>query len=218
MSLHDYIASFPFACGRDVARYPFSKNVITQIEAPSWPEQEAFKVKRERISKNILPIQQALVREADPELKRWSLFKNKVRTQIPVGSVITVEMWNNAAAKQSFTTISGLLMGVHRRATGTTFRLRNLVEKLGVEQIIPLFSPAIKDIHVVKRALGRDSTKEERKKMASSPFRYYRRSKLYMTRQDERWIKHVPNVIKADRLQRQQDAQKGKGGKRPFQR
>lgn len=200
-------------------RYPFSKNVVTRNEVRTWPEQAPHTPKRERINKNILPIQMALMRETDPDHAKWSLFKNKAPTQIPIGSILSVDMWNNATAKQSFTTISGVLMAVHRRGASTTFRLRTLVEKLGVEQVIPLFSPALKDIHVVKRALGPKSTIEERRALAQTPFRRFRRAKLYMIRKDERWIKHVPNLVKADRLQRLQESQKSSGAtKRPFKR
>lgn len=55
-------------------------------------------------------------------------------------------------AKKSISPFSGVLMGTKRRGVDTSFRLRNIVNKAGVEMTFKLNSPMIKDIKVVKRA------------------------------------------------------------------
>jgi large subunit ribosomal protein L19 len=46
-------------------------------------------------------------------------------------------------------------MGMRRRGVDTSFRLRNVVNRLGVEQVYKVCSPMIKEIKVVRRAVGR---------------------------------------------------------------
>ena len=46
-------------------------------------------------------------------------------------------------------------MGIRRRGVDTSFRLRNVVNKLGVEVSYKVHSPMIKEVKVIKRAEGR---------------------------------------------------------------
>ncbi|ADV25357.1 ribosomal protein L19 [Cryptococcus gattii Ru294] len=82
----------------------------------------------------------------------WAhLFARRSRDRLPAGSVLTVITYTDPA-KKSISPFSGVLMGTKRRGVDTSFRLRNIVNKAGVEMTFKLNSPMIKDIKVVKRA------------------------------------------------------------------
>ncbi|AFR99066.1 large subunit ribosomal protein L19 [Cryptococcus neoformans var. grubii H99] len=82
----------------------------------------------------------------------WAhLFARRSKDRLPAGSVLTVLTYTDAA-KKSVSPFSGVLMGTKRRGVDTSFRLRNIVNKAGVEMTFKLNSPMIKEIRVVKRA------------------------------------------------------------------
>jgi ribosomal protein L19 len=82
-----------------------------------------------------------------------------------------VETWTNSS-KYSTTTFSGVLLGVRRRGTSTSFVVRNLVLKLGVEMRFNLYSPLLKDVRVISKA-------EVGKNNKTGGLRRVRRAKLY---------------------------------------
>lgn len=61
------------------------------------------------------------------------------------------------------------MIAVRRRGIDTSFRLRTVVGRVGVEQVFKLFAPNIKAIRVLHRGAVRG--------------RRYRRAKLYFTRE-----------------------------------
>jgi ribosomal protein L19 len=52
------------------------------------------------------------------------------------------------------TTFSGVLLSIRRRGPDTSFLLRNVVQRTGVEMQFFVNSPHVKDIKVVQRAGG----------------------------------------------------------------
>lgn len=68
---------------------------------------------------------------------------------------MTVFTWSNAEKKNAVP-FSGVLMRVRRRGVDTSFTLRNIVQKTGVEMTFKVCSPTIKEIKVVRRAEGRE--------------------------------------------------------------
>lgn len=123
----------------------------------------------------------------DPTGRFTAMFARRSRERIPPGSVLMVETWSNS--KQTNTgSFSGILLAVRRRGTSTSFVLRTLVQKLGVEVRFNLYSPLLKDIHVISRA---DNSKLEK----SGGLRRTRRAKLYYLRKDDRKIAGVGRII-----------------------
>ncbi|WVN85697.1 ribosomal protein L19 [Cryptococcus depauperatus CBS 7841] len=88
----------------------------------------------------------------------WAhLFARRGKDRLPTGSVLTVVSYADPT-KKSISPFSGVLMGVSRGGVDTSFRLRNIVNKTGVEMTFKLNSPMIKEIKVVKRAeKGKDA-------------------------------------------------------------
>lgn len=93
-------------------------------------------------------------KEYDPNGLLDTLFARRSSQRIRTGSVLSVLSYANAD-KTGITPFSGVLMRVRRRGTDTSFTLRNIVQKTGVEMNFKVCSPMIKEIKVVKRAEGR---------------------------------------------------------------
>lgn len=136
-----------------------------------------------------------------------ALFHRRSPTQIPIGSVVTVESWTSTQRTGS-TSFSGILLGVRRRGTSTSFVLRNLVQKLGVEVRFNLYSPLLKDVKVVARAdAGRGA-----KTIAPGSIRRARRAKLYYLRKDDNKIAGVAKAIKSRRQQDEKNKRQALSG------
>ncbi|CDU21988.1 related to 50S ribosomal protein L19 [Sporisorium scitamineum] len=145
----------------------------------------------------------------DPGNRLTKLFDRKSPQRIPPGSVLIVESWTSPL-KTNFSSFSGVLIAVRRRGVSTSFVLRNLVQKLGVEMRFNLYSPLLKDVRVIQKA-------EAGKNDKSGRLRRTRRAKLYYLRKDSRRLAGIGNVIKQQRLQEEKKAQemaKRRGGRR----
>ncbi|PWN28542.1 hypothetical protein BDZ90DRAFT_231526 [Jaminaea rosea] len=137
----------------------------------------------------------------DPADRLTRLFHRRSPEQIPVGSVLIVESWTSPA-KTGMTTFSGVLMAIRRRGTSTSFVLRNLVQKLGVEMRFNLYSPLLKDVRVVARAdVGKGA-----KNMPQGSIRRVRRAKLYYLRKGDNRIAGIGRMIKSRRQQQEKEA------------
>ncbi|CEH11676.1 50s ribosomal protein l19 [Ceraceosorus bombacis] len=139
----------------------------------------------------------------DPTGEKSALFSRKSRQNVPAGSVVLVETWSNSS-KTNSTAFSGVLIAVRRRGLSTSFVLRTLVNKLGVEMRFNLYSPLIKQIRVISRA---DASKATR---TQGNLRRARRAKLYFLRKDDRRIAGINKVVQALRL-RESQAQRSPG-------
>lgn len=151
----------------------------------------------------------ALRARYDPGNRLTQLFDRKSPTRIPPGSVLIVESWTSPL-KTNFSSFSGVLIAVRRRGVSTSFVLRNLVQKLGVEMRFNLYSPLLKDVRVIQKA-------EAGKNDKSGKLRRTRRAKLYYLRKDDRRLAGIGNVIKQQRLleeKKSQEAAKRRGGRR----
>lgn len=127
--------------------------------------------------------------ERDPKFYFTSLFSRTSKNQIPPGSVLTIETYTNSS-KTSFSTFSGVLIAIRRRGLSTSFILRNIVSKLGVEIRFNLYSPLLKEIKVIQRAI-------EGKNKKGSGLRRARRAKLYYLRNDDRKLAGISKSVAA---------------------
>lgn len=89
----------------------------------------------------------------------WLFNRKNDRRALP-GSVLTVTYYTNAA-RSSTTTFSGVLVGVARRNDGrdTSFRLRSVVARTGVEMTFKPASSLVKEVALIARA---DRTKAQK--------------------------------------------------------
>ena len=122
--------------------YPFS-NVAILPPKPKisvTPSLRKGKGIMEHIHKTLpTPEKQALIS---------TLFSRRHPNRLLPGSVLTVTL---AHAPTSF---SGVLLSIRRRGPDTSFLLRNVVQRTGVEMQFFVNSPHLKEIKVVQRAGG----------------------------------------------------------------
>ncbi|PWN48759.1 hypothetical protein IE53DRAFT_412092 [Violaceomyces palustris] len=169
--------------------YPFSSRVLVQQTKPE-PTKALAKVNN--ITRGVMPrVNSDLRTKYDPENRLSRFFDKGSKDRIPPGSVLVVESWTSPT-KTGFSSFSGVLLGVRRRGVSTSFVLRNLVLKLGVEMRFNLYSPLLKDIRVIQRA-------EVGKGDKSGKLRRARRAKLYYLRKDDRRLAVIGNAIKQQR-------------------
>ena len=150
-----------------VAQYPFS-NVVTVAE-PAIPPTDAL-----RKGKGLMAhLSKALI---DPEKRHMTdvLFSRRHPQRLPSGSVLTVH--TNQAPYQ----FSGVLIAIRRKGPDTSFTLRNVVQRMGVEMQFFVNSPDLLKINVIQRA-GGGGGKEGRR---------MRRAKLF-------YLRHSPDKMSA---------------------
>ena len=122
--------------------YPFSNVAILPPEPNTPPSPSLRKGKgiMEHIHKTLpTPEKQAIIS---------TLFSRRHPNRILPGSVLAVTL---AHAPTSF---SGVLLGIRRRGPDTSFVLRNIVQRTGVEMQFFVNSPHLKEIKVIQRAGG----------------------------------------------------------------
>jgi large subunit ribosomal protein L19 len=104
----------------------------------------------------------------DPKSSRRALFNQNSKSCLPIGSVVEIETWEDYPANTTYQSFAGHMIAIRRRGIDTSFRLRTVLSRVGVEQVFKLFQPNIKAIRVLFRGAVRG--------------RRYKRAKLYFTR------------------------------------
>lgn len=127
--------------------------------------------------------------QLDPNGRFTSMFHRNSNERIPVGSIISVETYTTPA-KTGTSTFAGVLIAVKRRGTSTSFILRNLISKLGVEMRYNLYSPLLKDIKIIAKA---DSPKRPRRGVLVRS----KKAKLYYLRKNEARLASISRMIKS---------------------
>ncbi|EFP82268.1 uncharacterized protein PGTG_07665 [Puccinia graminis f. sp. tritici CRL 75-36-700-3] len=120
-----------------------------------------------------------------------NLFRKNHPDSIRPLSVVKVESYTNAA-RTSSNVFTGILMAVRRRGTETSFRLRTILERVGVEMKFNVFSPVIKNITVIKRA-GDLTGAINGKPVIRKP----RRAKLFYLRDHPQKMPDIRKISKA---------------------
>lgn len=98
-------------------------------------------------------INSTLRKTYDPSSTLTNLFSRRHPERIRPGSIITVTSYTTPA-RTATSSFSGVLMGMRRRGVDTSFTLRNVINRLGVETSFKIYSPMIKEVKIVKRAEG----------------------------------------------------------------
>nr|XP_018264674.1 ribosomal protein L19 [Kwoniella dejecticola CBS 10117]OBR86832.1 ribosomal protein L19 [Kwoniella dejecticola CBS 10117] len=92
---------------------------------------------------------------SSPKSQYAEMFARRSAERLRTGSVVTVLQYTDAT-KKTVSPFSGVLMGTKKRGgVDTSFKLRNIVNKIGVEMSFKINSPLIKEIKVIKRAEGK---------------------------------------------------------------
>ncbi|KAL5488125.1 hypothetical protein ACEPAI_6233 [Sanghuangporus weigelae] len=133
--------------------YPYSK-VATAIDDPVPPTDALRKGKglMEHLRKTLIA----------PEKRHMVdvLFSRRNPDRLHPGSVLTVH------TNQAPFSFSGVLLAVRRRGPDTSFTLRNVVQKIGVEMQFFVNSPDLKGISVIQRAGGSGGKNSRRTRRA----------------------------------------------------
>ena len=133
--------------------YPFSK-VATLAEEPVPPN-----VDRLRKGKGLMDhLRKSLIA---PEKRHMVdvLFSRRHPMRLKPGAVLTVH------TKTSPFQFSGVLISIRRRGADTSFVLRNIVQRTGVEMQFFVNSPDLKSISVQSVAPGKNQHKAKRAKL-----------------------------------------------------
>ncbi|KAF9008699.1 translation protein SH3-like domain-containing protein [Cyathus striatus] len=123
--------------------YPFSKTALTPSPTYTSPPAALQEGKglMEFIQKTLLsPEKQAMLDK---------LFSRRSPNRITPGSVVTV------VSEQAPTVFTGIVLSIRRRGIDTSFLLRNIINRTGVEMQYFPSSPHIKEIRVVRRPAKR---------------------------------------------------------------
>jgi large subunit ribosomal protein L19 len=96
-------------------------------------------------------VNEQLLQSYDPEHLRKTLFSRRNPRRLKAGSVVSVSSYTDGTKTQS-TVFSGVLLGIGRKGVDTSFTLRNIVNRTGVEMKFKVHSPLIKRIEVIKEA------------------------------------------------------------------
>ncbi|KAK9758054.1 hypothetical protein RND81_01G203600 [Saponaria officinalis] len=118
------------------------------------------RIKFKRLDKTGRHIMQILDKEAVEEVKT-----QREIPEIKPGYIIQLKL-EVPENKRRVTTIKGIVIARRNAGLNTTFRLRRLVAGVGVESLLPLYSPNIKEIKIL------DKKKVRRAKL------YYLRDKM----------------------------------------
>src|SRR2546423_5909709 len=90
---------------------------------------------------------------------RFQLFAKHGKDKIKPGDVLLVESYTSMSSientspssKNGVTTFAGICLCIRRRGVDTSFVLRNIILKVGVEQRFFINSPLIKSIQILSR-------------------------------------------------------------------
>lgn len=178
--------------------YPFATHVKSRSHAVPLPDSiRAPPPKVKNMARGVMQrVDSQLTMERDPDERIARLFSRRSPDCIPPGSIVMVESYLNSS-KTSTTTFAGVLIAVHRAGIATTFLLRTIAHKLGVEMRYHAYSPMIKEIEVLQAANA-----DKRQPGLTRT----RRAKLYyMRRNDDRRVLSVANVVKQYRAAQMQE-------------
>ncbi|BEJ12777.1 hypothetical protein CspHIS471_0212370 [Cutaneotrichosporon sp. HIS471] len=179
-----------FASTARAMAYPFSGNVaFPEPKAPSPLPQNLLTPKN---GWHVVEhVNAGLRQEVDPEGLLKTLFARRSRDRLRTGSVVSVISYLKADRSGGVQPFSGVLMKVRRRGVDTSFTLRNIVAKTGIEMNFKVCSPMIKEIKIVRRAEGR-----------SGPIKDLRRARATYLRERPDMMATIASALKQDQAQR----------------
>ncbi|KAI6117645.1 hypothetical protein EV401DRAFT_2057766 [Pisolithus croceorrhizus] len=157
-----FLSTCPDSSRPETIEYPFSKNALLPVPL-AVPPDRADALRKGRGLMYFL--QQNL---PEPKKRQWlqTLFSRQHPQRLLPGSVLTVTLEHAPGI------FSGVLLSVRRRGPDTSFVVRNVVQRTGVEMQFFVNSPHLKDIRIIQRA-GGEPGKEGRRQ---------RRAKLFFLR------------------------------------
>lgn len=142
--------------------YPYSTNAIFLPPPIPYPTASLLK------GKGLMAHLSRTLPSEDKQKLLATLFSRRHPERLLPGSVITV------TSTHAPTTFTGVLLAIRRRGPATSFTLRNVIQRTGVEMQFFANSPHLKEIQVVQRAGG--SGGKDGKRMRRAKLFYLRDS------------------------------------------
>lgn len=130
--------------------YPFSN--LAKTPSMSMPA-NATTPPREALLKGKGLMQHLAETLATPDKRKWldTYFARRHPLRIIPGSVLNVGLGHTP------TNFTGVLLSVRRRGLDTSFLLRNVINRTGVEMQFFVCSPHVKSIRILQRAVTKSS-------------------------------------------------------------
>ncbi|KAF8665668.1 hypothetical protein AX16_000121 [Volvariella volvacea WC 439] len=121
--------------------YPFSKAVL----APAAPAPPTTSISALRQGKGLMEYLHKTLPAPEKQKMLATLFSRRSPQCLLPGSIVTVTL------EHAPSTFTGVLLAIRRRGTDTSFTVRNIVQRTGVEMQFFVNSPHLKDIKVVQK-------------------------------------------------------------------
>lgn len=121
------------------ATYPFSKSALIPPAPYTAPPKSL------RIGKGLMEYLHKSLPTPEKQNMLRSLFSRRSPMRLQPGSIITVTL------EHAPTTFTGVLLGIRRRGPDTSFVVRNIIQRTGVEMQFFVSSPHLKEIKVVQK-------------------------------------------------------------------
>jgi len=167
----------PFATAANATRaktYPFSKTALVQPEAIYITEQQRQQLNGLRQGKGLIPyIHKTLATPEKLKMLR-TLFARHSKERLYVGSVVSV---TTEHAPGIFT---GVLLAIRRRGLDTSFVVRNIIQRTGVEMQFFVNSPHLKEVKLIRKP----------------PKGQMRRAKLYYLRESPEKMSSLAGAVR----------------------
>lgn len=122
-----------------ITPYPFSKTALIPPAPPVPPP------KLLRQGKGLMQYLQTSLPTPEKQVMLRKLFSRHSYTRLYPGSILTVTL------DYAPTTFTGVLLSIRRRGPDTSFVVRNIIQRTGVEMQFFVNSPHLKDIKVVQK-------------------------------------------------------------------
>jgi large subunit ribosomal protein L19 len=150
--IRSFFKSFTRHQSTTTGAYPFSSTAVVAAPATIAPTTDGLRQGRGLMAH----IHQTLP-PADKQHLLKTLFSRRNPRRVLPGSILTVTL------EHAPTVFTGVLIAVRRRGPDTSFVLRNVVQRTGVEVQFFVGSPHLKEVRVDKRASGRKADFKARK-------------------------------------------------------
>lgn len=124
----------------EVKPYPFSKTALVH------PETGSIHPPGLKAGKGLMPYLHKTLPSPEKRELLNNLFSRSSPNQLVPGSVVSVTM------DQAPGQFSGILLGIRRRGPDTSFVVRNIIQRVGVEMQFFVNSPLLQDIKVLQKA------------------------------------------------------------------
>lgn len=135
-----FMSTTAAASSESTTSYPFSKTAL--IPTHIHPKDDPLKKLKQ--GKGLMPYLQSTLFSPGKAQMMHALFSRRSPTHLKVGSIVTV------LNEQAPTTFTGVLIGIRRRGPDSSFILRNILNRTGIEMQFMPNAPGVKEVKVIR--------------------------------------------------------------------